>query len=266
VASVPALGRPVPYAERVTSALAGEPVDLRLRGEFRYGLELARLLGDPAFLYPARRKDATPVLLVPGFMAGDASLAVLRGWLRRGGSRTSSAGMWLNVDCAERAVGRLEVRLRRLAERVGTRAVVIGQSRGGEIARVVAVRNPDAVDTLIMLGSPVLEPLSVGRPVLSAVRSVARLGDLGVPGVFSTRCADGECCAAFREDLRAPLAREVRAIAIYSRSDGIVSWRACLDPCARQVEVESSHAGMSVNRAVYRALEEVLEEEPAWSG
>jgi len=83
--------------------------------------------------------------------------------------------------------------------------VVIRQSRGGELARVLAVGNPDAV---VMLGSPVLEPLSAG----------------------------------------------------------IVSWRACLDPDARHVEVESSHAGMSVNRAVYRVLAEFLEEEPAWSG
>lgn len=256
----------MPYAEQVPPVLVGEPVDLPLRGELRYGPELARLLCDPAFLRPGRQTDPPPVLLVPGFMAADASLAMLRGWLRRRGSRTSSAGMRLNVDCSERAIGRLEVHLRKLAESTGRRAVVIGQSRGGELARVLAVRSPDAVSTLVMLGSPVLEPLSVGRPVFTVVRSVARLGDLGVPGTFSTECADGECCAAFRHDLQAPLAQEVRAVAIYSRSDGIVSWRACLDPGARQVEVDSSHAGMSVNREVYRVLAEILEEEPAWTG
>ena len=83
--------------------------------------------------------------------------------------------------------------------------------------------------------------------------------------MFSTNCAEGDCCAAFREHLGAPLAPGVRAIAIYSRSDGIVSWRACLDPCARWLEVESSHTGMPVNRQVYRALAEILEEEPRWS-
>jgi triacylglycerol lipase len=243
----------------------GEAVDPPLQGELRYGFELARLVCDPIFLHPGLQADAPPVLLVPGLMAGDTSLAVLRGWLRRRGSRTSSARMRLNVDCAERAVGRLEVHLRKLAERTEHRVVVIGQSRGGELARVLAVRNPDAVRTLIMLGSPVLEPLSVGPAVLCALRSVARLGDLGVPGMFSMRCADGECCAAFREDLREPLTPDVRAVVIYSRSDGIVSWQACLDPCARQVEVESSHTGMSVNLAVYRVLAKILKEEPAWS-
>jgi pimeloyl-ACP methyl ester carboxylesterase len=221
---------------------------------------------DPVFLHPGRQADAPPVLLVPGFLAGDASLAVLRGWLRRRGSHTASAGMRLNVDCAERAVRRLELHLERLAADTGRRVVVIGQSRGGELARVLAVRDPDLVGTVIMLGSPVLEPLSVGRPVLAALRSVARLGDLGVPGTFSMRCAEGDCCAAFREDRRAPLRSDVRAVMVYSRSDGIVSWRACLDPGARQVEVESSHGGMSVNPAVYRVLAQVLEEETAWSG
>jgi triacylglycerol lipase len=227
---------------------------------------LARLVRDPTFLRPGRQVDAPPVMLVPGFLSGDGSLAVLRGWLRRRGSRTSSAGMCLNVDCAERTVSRLEVRLRNLAADTGRPVVVIGHSRGGELARVLAVRYPDTVRTLVMLGSPVVEPLSAGRPVLAAARSVTRLGDLGVPGMFSTSCTEGDCCAAFREDLGAPLPPDVRAIAIYSRSDGIVSWRACLDPCARQLEVESSHAGMPVNRQVYRALAEILKEESRWSG
>jgi pimeloyl-ACP methyl ester carboxylesterase len=229
-----------------------------LRGELRYGWELARLAVDPEFIRPKRQADAPPVLLVPGFMAGDGSLAMMHGWLRRRGSRTAAAGMWLNVDCGERAARGIEARLRRIAERAGRDVVLIGQSRGGELARVVAVRNPELVSTLVTLGSPVLSPLSVAPAVLNAVRSVARLGDLGVPGMFSRRCADGDCCARYRADLAAPLPDTIRAVAIYSRSDGVVSWRACLDPSAAHVEVESSHGGMSVNRAVYRVLAEIL--------
>ena len=172
--------------------------------------------------------------------------------------------MRLNVDCAERAVGGSS---RACGGWLGAKppALLIGQSRGGELARVVAVRNPDVVSKLVMLGSPVLEPLSVGPAVLGAVRSVARWVT-GVPGVLLERCGDGECCAAFREDLRAPLPRDVRAVAIYSRSDGIVSWRACLDPCARHVEVESSHGGMSVNLAVYRVSARSWRRSRRWTG
>lgn len=245
----------------------GQAPDAPLRGELRYGVELARLFADREFLRPARGARGSAVLLVPGFMAGDQSLRVLAGWLRRRGARTAGAGMVLNTGCAERAVRGIESRLRRLADSAGGRVVLIGQSRGGELVRVVALRNPDLVGTLVMLGSPVLDPLSVGPAVLGAVRSVARLGDLGVPAMLSSECGDGRCCAAFREDLRAPLPPEVRAVAIYSRSDGIVSWEACLDPSAEHLEVESSHAGMSVNPRVYRALERILDEEgDRWTG
>lgn len=232
----------------------------RLSGELRYGLELARLLADGDFRRPRRSRNAPPVLLIPGFMAGDGSLSVLAGWLRRRGSRTSGAGMLLNTDCAARALERLEERLRRLSTRSGERVVVIGQSRGGELGRVLALRNADAVSTLVMLGSPVLGPLNVGGAVLSAVRSVARLGDAGVPGMFSSECGHGECCETFRRDLRARMPQSVRAVSVYSRSDGIVSFESCLDPYAEHVEVRSSHTGMSVNVEVYRVLARILDE------
>lgn len=175
----------------------------------------------------------------------------------------------MNVDCAERAAEGLERRLRRLAERAERPVVVIGQSRGGELARVLAVRHPELVSALVMLGSPVVRPLSVRPGVMRAVRSVAFLGDMGVPGVFSSKCAEGDCCAAFWLDLMRPLPARVDAVAVYSRSDGVVDWQACLDPCARHVEVASSHTGMSVNREVYSVLAEVLDERSevqTWSG
>jgi pimeloyl-ACP methyl ester carboxylesterase len=252
----------------MTSTLAPrEAPTAPLRGELRYGLELARLLVDSDFLRPSRKTVASTALLVPGFMAGDQSLGVLAGWLRRRGSRTATAGIWLNSDCAERAVGQIESRIERLAERYDRRVLLIGQSRGGELARVAAVRNPDLVSTLVMLGSPVLDPLSVAPAVLRTVRSVARLGDLGVPGMLSRECGDGPCCAGFREHLQAPIPPGMRAVAVYSRSDGIVSWEACLDRYAEHVEVESSHCGMSVNAEVYRVLAAILDrEEAAWTG
>ncbi len=232
---------------------------LPLRGELRYGLELARLTADREFVLPRRQPDAPPVLLIPGFMAGDGSLSVLRSWLRRRGSATSGSGILFNVDCGERVVTQVQRRLHRLAERTDGPVVIIGQSRGGELARVLAVRNPGLVSALVMLGSPVRDRLNVGPHVLNAVRSVARLGDLGIPGLFSSGCADGDCCSSYRSDLDRPIPADIDAVSVYSRTDGIVDWRACLDPDSRQIEVRSSHAGMSVNLAVYRILAEILD-------
>jgi hypothetical protein len=132
---------------------------------------------------------------------------------------------------------------------------------------VLAVRNPDIVGGLVMLGSPVLDPLQVGPAVLRTVRSVARLGDLGMPGMFSSQCRDGACCADYRQHLAAPLPSTMRAVSVYSRTDGIVAWQSCLDPYAEQIEVDSSHSGMSVHREVYRLLARFLDEEAErWSG
>jgi triacylglycerol lipase len=244
-----------------SAALRGQTADVPIRGELRYGLELARLSADRAFLFPERSDAAPPVLLIPGFLAGDPSLTVLRSWLRRRGSLTPAAGIRLNVDCGERAVAGISLRLRRLAERAERPVTLIGQSRGGELARVVAVRNPELVGALVMLGSPVRAPLNIGPLVMGAVRSVARLGDLGMPGVFSSRCAAGDCCVDYRRDVGAPLPEGTRGFAVYSRSDGVVDWHACLDPFSELIEVDSSHTGMSVHVEVYRALSRILDQE-----
>ncbi len=228
-------------------------------GELRYSGELARLLALGALHPPRRREDAPPVLLIPGFMAGDASLAMMRLWLRRRGHSVASSGMFANVDCAERIVTRLEAQLERVAERRGREVCLIGQSRGGTLARALAVRRPELVRGLVMLGSPVRDGLAVSPGVLRTVQWLARLGDLGLPGLFSSSCRDGECCERFNEELSAPLAPGIEALAVYSRSDGIVDWRACLDPHAEQFEVNSSHCGMSVHPAVYRLLERTLD-------
>ncbi len=227
-----------------------------------------RLLSDARLRAPGRREDAGPVMLIPGFMAGDNSLRVMRHWLRRRGHSVATSGMRVNVGCAEEIVQRLEAQLEGFAAERGARVVLIGQSRGGALARALAVRRPELVCGLVMLGSPVCDGLAVSPPVLRTVRLVARLGDLGMPGVFSTSCKDGECCAAFEADLAAPLAGEIEAVAVYSRSDGIVDWRACLDPYAELAEVDSSHCGMSVHPQVYRVLEQLLDgaTEVTWSG
>jgi len=224
-------------------------------GELRYGLELSRLLTDARFRAPTRADGRRPVLLIPGFMTGDASLAILADWLRRRGHQVRMSGIRLNVDCSGRLVRRLEA----LLDELDGPAVLIGQSRGGYLARALAARRPDAIAALAMLGSPVLDPLAVSGPMMWTVRGLAQLGDRGLPGLFSSSCVDGDCCADFRELLHAPLPTGMAALALHSRSDGIVDWRACLDPCAECVEVGGSHLGMAVNPNVYREIERLLE-------
>ena len=229
--------------------------------EARIGLEAAALVRDPIF-----RGDGVadgrgrPVLLIPGFLAGDGSLSMMAGWLKRTGYRPSRAGIVANVNCSGVLLPRLEERLERLVALQGQRAAVVGQSRGGTLAKVLAYRRPDLVAGVVALGSPQIDPLAVHPLVRLQVEAVSRLGSLGAPGLFKRSCLDGECCSMFWRDLAEPPSPDVRLVSIYSKSDGVVDWRSCLDPHADElVEIRASHCGMAVSRAAWRAVVGALE-------
>jgi pimeloyl-ACP methyl ester carboxylesterase len=231
--------------------------------EARLPLEHAALLRDPVFRgrgVPAG--DGAPVLLIPGFLAGDPSLTVLSRWLERIGYTPCRAGIRANVDCTARALERLEDQLEQLAEEHGRPVRIVGQSRGGSMARVLAVRRPDIVDSIVTLGAPLSNQLAVHPLVRAQVRAVALIGSLRVPGLFSYDCAEGACCAQAREDAAAAFPAGVGFTSVYSRSDGVVDWRSCLDPAASQVEVDSTHCGMAVNGGVFRVVAEALRPRP----
>jgi pimeloyl-ACP methyl ester carboxylesterase len=229
--------------------------------ESRVGLEAMELLQSRVFRgVGVEDAGGQPVMLIPGFLAGDNSLGLMTGWLRRTGHRTKRAGIRFNVDCSGRALGRLEQRLDALAESSGQRVAIVGQSRGGTFARAMAVHRPDLVSGIVCLGSPLLDPLAINILTRTGVFLVGALGTLGAPGMFGARCRNGNCCESFWETVRAPFPPDVGYVSLYSRTDGVVDYRACLDPAARRVRIESSHIGMSVNSVAYRRVAGALAE------
>ncbi len=228
--------------------------------ESRVPLETAALLRDPIYRGEGvRGAGGQPVLLIPGFLAGDDSLGFMTKWLRRTGHRTRSAGIRANVDCSGKSVAKLMERTEELAERHGRRVVLVGQSRGGTFARVMAVRRPDLVSGIITLGSPLVRTFDIHPIVKMHVRTVGALGSIGARGMFSLSCLSGDCCEEFRTELQAPFPEDVGFMSIYSKSDGVVRWRSCLDEAAQHIEVKSSHIGMAVNPGAYRAVATALE-------
>src|SRR3954467_5729693 len=185
--------------------------------ESRLALEAAALLRSRVFKgIDVEDAGDQPVLLIPGFLAGDDSLGLMTQWLRRTGHRTKSAGIRSNVDCssarAERLAERLACpaganrqrlaeRLARLADAAGQRVAIIGQSRGGNMAKVLAVRHPELVSGIVTLGSPQLDPFDVHPLVRAQVYAVGTLGTLGIHGLFKHSCKWGKCCETFWEDL-----------------------------------------------------------------
>src|SRR4051812_50056598 len=82
--------------------------------EARIGFEAAALVRDPIFRGDGMTDGrGRPVLLIPGFLAGDGSLSMMAGWLKRAGYRPSRAGIVANVNCAGTLMPRLEERLPR---------------------------------------------------------------------------------------------------------------------------------------------------------
>src|SRR3954469_18935109 len=107
--------------------------------ESRFGLEAAALFRSRVFKGEGVEDGGgQPVMLIPGFLAGDDSLGLMTQWLRRTGHHTKSAGIRSNVDCSSASVERLAERLDCLAETSGQRVAIIGQSRGGNLAKVLA--------------------------------------------------------------------------------------------------------------------------------
>jgi len=200
------------------------------------------------------RGGGRPAMLIPGFLAGDASLARMGAWLRSGGFAMARPGITSNTACMAVALETLEARLEAAVHDAGRPALVVGQSRGGSLGRALAARRPDLVDALVALGSPLRDQFAVHPALWVSIGVVGLLGTLGVPGCFSASCRRGECCAAARADLAGPFPPGVRFLAFYSRRDGIVKWQACLDPAAEAVEVRTSHGGMGVDAGVWREL------------
>jgi triacylglycerol lipase len=223
--------------------------------ESRFAFELAELRRSPVFRgHGVPRGDGRAVMLIPGFLAGDGSLATMTHWLRQNGYHTRRAGIRANVGCSEEACARLEARLEGFAEHTGQKVSIVGQSRGGTFARALAVRRPDLVEGIVTLGSPTVSQLRIHPLVLAQVGLVSALGTARIPGMFRLSCLRGDCCHEFRDSITGPFPAEVGYVAMYSRSDGVVDWHSCLDEAAQLVEVGASHCGMSVSAQVYREV------------
>lgn len=227
--------------------------------EARWQLELARLLVDPVLWgHGIPRGDGRPVLLLPGFLAGDQTLVVLAAWLRRVGYRPYVCGFVANVQCSDRALERVERRAERLHRRHGRRVALVGHSRGGHYARALGSRRPDLVSHAVSMGAGLREMLAISYPTAAAVAAARRAQHL-TGGARSPRCLTEGCDCTFARDFARPFPVDrVRLTSIYSRGDGVVRWQAALAPDADCLEVTGSHVGLIFNRRTYRAISAAL--------
>jgi pimeloyl-ACP methyl ester carboxylesterase len=218
--------------------------------EGRISLEYVRLMRDPVYrgieVPPGLGR---PVFLIPGFLAGDWTLRTPFAWMRRVGYRPRMAGVTLNVRYSEVMMRPLFDALTALHRKTGARVSLVGHSRGGVLAKVLSHRKPELVEQVITLGSPLQNPFDVHPLTMAGVRAahVFNVVRYGHPASVEMR---------FLRDLAAE--PKVPITSIYSRSDGVVNWKACLRPDLNAIEVKGSHVGLAINPEVYRILAYLL--------
>jgi pimeloyl-ACP methyl ester carboxylesterase len=132
---------------------------------------------------------------------------------------------------------------------------LIGHSLGGVLARSVAARWPEQIASVIALASPFRGPRCAHPVALLAAdrirtRIVHEHSDRVQPG-----CYTGYCTCDTVSALKAPLSASIPQTSVYTKGDGIVDWRVCVngDP-ETDVEVAGTHVGMAVNPAAYRVI------------
>lgn len=196
---------------------------------------------------PISPQPAKPVLVLPGLSSGDQVMAPLRRCLDAKGYKSYGWDGGINIGFNERSAEHLVARLHEVyAASGGQKVVLIGHSLGGLFARELARDFPDMVESIITLGAP------FGMKDNDTPEILKRVYQLMNPTGDITELSD--------EDLqkrRLTPPPGIPATSIYSRADGIVPWRACLNPATpltENIAVPASHIGMPYHPLTIAAI------------
>jgi len=220
--------------------------------------EAPRAAGEYALLQAARpwlaaapRGDGHQVLVLPGLGASDRSTVPLRRFLSGLGYEVHGWGLGRNVPSPE-LVERLRGRARSLVAQAapGASTSLVGWSLGGIYAREIAKAAPEQVRQVVTLGSPFRSTPDHESAVAPFLRRIA-----------ANRGIDVGPEREYGDDV--PLA--VPSTSVFTRSDGIVPWRACLDAATgphETLEVTASHCGLGHHPAVLWIVADRLAQPP----
>lgn len=227
------------------------PAPVPIWREALAGLDWLALRAAPVFYgCGVSRGDGSAAVLVPGFLGTDWYLLELYGWLGRIGYRPYLSRIGRNAECLELLSQRLLVTIETARAETGRAVHLIGHSLGGMLARSMARRRPDLVASVVTLGSPFRGVRSHPLVLLASdrVRQQVRRDD-------RPDCYTGYCGCPAVTSLEAAFPTSVPQLAVYTKSDGIVDWRVCVnDDPATNVAVAGTHVGLVANPGAYRAI------------
>lgn len=186
--------------------------------------------------------DGHPVLILPGFMASDFSTLPLRNFIHKLGYKVYGWGEGRNYACEEYVDSLLD-RVDAIYRKHGVKVSLIGWSLGGIYARQLGKARPHKVRQIITLGSPF-------RDVTKA-NNAKWMYDLLTRGKGESKLQK-----ALIEDIPNPA--PVPTTAIYSKEDGVVPWRLCMEQeenmIHQNIQVRGSHFGLGVNPSVLKII------------
>ena len=213
--------------------------------EARSVFELNSSLLLSPLLMRAPRGDGHPVLALPGFLASDLSMALMRRYLKELGYDTHAWNMGRNLGGLASKRDALRALLTQIHQTTGKKVSIVGWSLGGIYARDLALQLPDMVRSVITLGSPFTNDITA----TNATKLYEALSGEGIND-------NPEIREAIAGDLPVP------TTSIYSRTDGIVNWHTSLlrpSDTAENIEVHlASHIGLGVNPAALWAVADRL--------
>ncbi len=221
--------------------------------EGRSIFELASFYALGGLLRQLPKGDGHPVLVLPGFMAGDRSTKPMRNLLTDLGYDAHGWGLGRNVRIDATREEEMNALLHRIYTDSGNRKVsIVGWSLGGVFAREIAKAAPEMVRQVISLGSPI----SNDRGHSNARRLFEYLNGKEPAPVKAGR---------YQKLDEAP---PVPTTSILTRTDGVVGWRGSVQKSGGQTEnivVHASHTGLGVNPCVMLAIaDRLVQKEGGW--
>ena len=213
-------------------------------------IDIPALFAAAPFLLTAPRGKKHGVVVLPGFGADDRSTILLRRYLTMLGYDVHGWRRGRNVRRPGEDLPAVIAQIQALKAKHKAPVSLVGWSRGGIMAREISRLIADDVRMVITMGSPFADPNANNVGAIWKIitgedvpRNPARLKQLAEP-------------------------IPVPATAIYTKADGVVAWRACLEregENRENIEVRSTHIGLGFHApALWVIADRLAQREGAW--
>lgn len=183
--------------------------------------------------------NGEPIIFLPGFGCDDFLTKPARAFLQLKGWNVYGWENGRNTGPNKETVSHMVSHLEKISNTHNQKVALVGHSLGGIYARELSKAHQELVSKVITLGSPfgaIQNPQSVASVIENAYQQLNQ--DINI----SSHHTLDDKKQLLGELLMVP--PPVPNTAIYTRHDGVVHWKACINPESENAEnIEISHKG-----------------------